>query len=283
MRNGYSAPYLDSNLLKLKQPKKLQELVMLRVVKMITWWMWVMDKSIGWDSRDWQWCISEGDTERDIWLPHGWRTSNILTEKHFRTTSSSFNKKKYQWNYNTWWELLCIKERFLVQRRGSQHLAWKMLRAVLPTLTYAYYTKVMSSSFPQKIIIRTLDCVRKLTVLTFIYKPKSITRPYCQVTSISSEIWSHIIHQWLYSPLLITGSFLRFLMLYTVCRNPWAEDQPVARPVPTHRTAQTHNKRKQISMHRVGFEPTISAFERAKTVHALDSAATLISKSVIQI
>jgi hypothetical protein len=29
-------------------------------------------------------------------------------------------------------------------------------------------------------------------------------------------------------------------------------------------------------MPRVGFEPTIPAFERAKTVHALDCAATVI-------
>jgi hypothetical protein len=31
-------------------------------------------------------------------------------------------------------------------------------------------------------------------------------------------------------------------------------------------------------MFRVGFEPTIPAFERAKTVHALDRAATGIGK-----
>jgi hypothetical protein len=33
-------------------------------------------------------------------------------------------------------------------------------------------------------------------------------------------------------------------------------------------------------MHWVGFEPTIPVFERAKTVHALDSAATVIGISV---
>jgi hypothetical protein len=36
------------------------------------------------------------------------------------------------------------------------------------------------------------------------------------------------------------------------------------------------NKRIQISMPRVGFEPTIPAFERAKTVHALDRTASVI-------
>jgi hypothetical protein len=57
-------------------------------------------------------------------------------------------------------------------------------------------------------------------------------------------------------------------------RTPWTGGQPVARPLPIHRTIQTQNKRTQTSMPGVGFEPTIPAFERAKTVHALDRAAT---------
>jgi hypothetical protein len=56
-------------------------------------------------------------------------------------------------------------------------------------------------------------------------------------------------------------------------RTPWTGNQPVARPLPTHRTTQTQNKRTQTSMPRVGFEPTTPAFERAKTVLALDRAA----------
>jgi hypothetical protein len=54
------------------------------------------------------------------------------------------------------------------------------------------------------------------------------------------------------------------------------EDQPVARPLPTHGTAQTQNKHTQTSMPQVGFEPTTPVFERAKTVHALDRVATVI-------
>jgi hypothetical protein len=53
-------------------------------------------------------------------------------------------------------------------------------------------------------------------------------------------------------------------------------DQPVARPLPTHRTTQTQNKRTQTSMPQVGFEPTIPVFEPTKTVHALARAATVI-------
>jgi hypothetical protein len=39
---------------------------------------------------------------------------------------------------------------------------------------------------------------------------------------------------------------------------------------------QTQNKHRQTSMPQVGFEFTIAAFERAKTVDALDRAATVI-------
>jgi hypothetical protein len=34
-------------------------------------------------------------------------------------------------------------------------------------------------------------------------------------------------------------------------------------------------------MPQVGFEPTIPAFERAKTVHALDRPANVIGKSIL--
>jgi hypothetical protein len=53
-------------------------------------------------------------------------------------------------------------------------------------------------------------------------------------------------------------------------------DGGIARPLYTQRRRQTHNKRTQASMPRVGFKPTIPTFERAKTVPALDSAATVV-------
>jgi hypothetical protein len=64
--------------------------------------------------------------------------------------------------------------------------------------------------------------------------------------------------------------------IYTVGRTPLTGNQPVARPLPTHRTAQSQNKRIQTSMYRVGFEPTIPEFERTKRVPAVDRAATVI-------
>jgi hypothetical protein len=47
---------------------------------------------------------------------------------------------------------------------------------------------------------------------------------------------------WPYSPLLGPGRFFTFLILYTVGRTPQTGDQPVIRPLPTHRTTQTQNK-----------------------------------------
>jgi hypothetical protein len=69
------------------------------------------------------------------------------------------------------------------------------------------------------------------------------------------------------------GRFFGFLILYTVGRTSWTGFQPVARPLPTHRTSQTQNKHRQTSMPRLRFEPTIPVFEREKT----DCAATVFA------
>jgi hypothetical protein len=57
-----------------------------------------------------------------------------------------------------------------------------------------------------------------------------------------------------------------FWILDTVGRTPWTGDEPVARPLPMYRTTQTQNKRTQTYMPWLRFEPTIPAFEWAKTV-----------------
>jgi hypothetical protein len=72
------------------------------------------------------------------------------------------------------------------------------------------------------------------------------------------------------------GPFFQFLNPYTVSKTPWTIDQYVARPVSTHRTIETENKHNQTTMTRVGFETKIPVFERTKTVHDLDRAATVI-------
>jgi hypothetical protein len=96
-------------------------------------------------------------------------------------------------------------------------------------------------------------------------------------TATSNESLSDyiLLVLWLYSP-CTPWSLFQFSNVYTVGRTPWTGDQLIARPLPTHRTTQTQNKRTQTSMPRVGFEPTIPVFERAKTVHALDQVVTVI-------
>jgi hypothetical protein len=73
----------------------------------------------------------------------------------------------------------------------------------------------------------------------------------------------------------------RFIM-YLIHRGwtPLTGDQPLTRPLTTHRTTQPQNKLTQTSMPQVGFEPTIPAFERAKTVHTLERAATAMGKCI---
>jgi hypothetical protein len=55
-------------------------------------------------------------------------------------------------------------------------------------------------------------------------------------------------------------------------------DQPLAMPLPIHRTTQKQNKRIHTSMSLVEIEPAIPVFELVKTVHVLDSAATVMSR-----
>jgi hypothetical protein len=50
---------------------------------------------------------------------------------------------------------------------------------------------------------------------------------------------------WLYSLLLGLDRFFSFMILHTVSRTSWSGDQAVARPLHTHRTTQTQNKRTQ--------------------------------------
>jgi hypothetical protein len=79
-------------------------------------------------------------------------------------------------------------------------------------------------------------------------------------------------------PFVVHWPPFEFLNVYTVGRIPRRTgEQPVARPLPIQRIKETQNKRTRTSMPRVEFEPTTPVFERAKTVHASDRAATMIS------
>jgi hypothetical protein len=74
---------------------------------------------------------------------------------------------------------------------------------------------------------------------------------------------------YLYSFLLDPGRFFSFFIFYIVGKTPWTGDQPVARPLPAHRTVRRQTKRTQTTMPQVGFESTIPVFGRVKTVSCL--------------
>jgi hypothetical protein len=84
------------------------------------------------------------------------------------------------------------------------------------------------------------------------------------------------IYLCLYSLSVGPWLLLQFLNPIHSRYDPWTGDQPVIRPIPTHGTTQTQNKPIQLSMPWVGFEPTIPAFKRVKTVHVFDRVATVM-------
>jgi hypothetical protein len=111
-----------------------------------------------------------------------------------------------------------------------------------------------------------LKCFREIaSMLLGAYLKRSHLFFYVEYSS-SKDTDRYFLYQWLYSPFVGPCPLFQFFHLYTVGRTPWEGDQPVARPLLAQRTTQTQNKRTQISMPGVGFEPTIPAFERAKTV-----------------
>jgi hypothetical protein len=81
--------------------------------------------------------------------------------------------------------------------------------------------------------------------------------------------------QWLLQPLQDPGLvFSSVIIFYTDDRTPWPSDRLVARSLPIHRKTQNKFTHRHPCLW-VGFETTIPASERAKTIHTLDRAATV--------
>jgi hypothetical protein len=72
-------------------------------------------------------------------------------------------------------------------------------------------------------------------------------------------------------PFVEPSPFISFLILYTVGRTPWTEDQPVARLY-----TEQHKKNKLTDIHASSGIWTHGPSVRAKTVHALHCAVTVI-------
>jgi hypothetical protein len=118
-----------------------------------------------------------------------------------------------------------------------------------------YYPHVVSQFFLSEIPLMTpkISGPQPTKVIQNVTKNLEIVNYYERLIismshSFVKEHVSNLIRPlllWLYSPLLGLGRVFSFLILYTEVRTPCTGDQPVARPLPTHRTTQTQNKRTQ--------------------------------------
>jgi hypothetical protein len=134
------------------------------------------------------------------------------------------------------------------------------------TFTTGMYTRIHNST-----IIITSIC------LLFLKNQKEGRALFITICRFPLSTW---IYSWVCKDnkkfCYVKWVYLKKPLFYTDDRAPWPSDQSVARPLPTHNTTHSQNKRRQTSMPWVGFELTIPVFERTKTVHALDRAATVI-------
>jgi hypothetical protein len=153
--------------------------------------------------------------------------------------------------------------RYAFSQSASLKYIWNIALPSKPGLP----SHLSPSDFPPKTLYVYLITPKHLTCLRLIFGP--------QDGGSNLHRTPPPLSLWLYNPLKL-GRYFSFLILYAVGRTPWTGDQPVARPLPIHRTTQAQNKCTRTCMTRVGFEPTTPVFKREKTVHALDCAATVI-------
>jgi hypothetical protein len=67
-----------------------------------------------------------------------------------------------------------------------------------------------------------------------------VTLPYTSLRTLRVNDYTTMILSIYSSTALVRlGRFYQFLNLYRVVRTPWTGDQPIARPLPTHRKTQT--------------------------------------------
>jgi hypothetical protein len=151
-----------------------------------------------------------------------------------------------QWPHGPKHELFCVGRIFRWQIRSPLG-AWLYLSIYLCIYLSIYLSICLSVSVCLSIYLSV-----SLSVCLSVCPPvRPPTGP-----SISGCLGLH-------SRLLDLGRLFSFLKFYTVGRTPWMADQPVARPIPIHRTSQTQNKwnskpRSQCSSGRRRFVPWTS-------------------------
>jgi hypothetical protein len=105
------------------------------------------------------------------------------------------------------------------------HLAWDRTRATAVG-SRRQTASAMARPLPtEDIFCNSSSCFICVTLISL----TSVSTNKCIQTL-------HIIHLWLHSPFLGPWPLFSFLIFYTIGMTPWTGDQPVARPLPTHRT-----------------------------------------------
>jgi hypothetical protein len=119
------------------------------------------------------------------------------------------------------------------------------------TLTYSNDEFLWSSSETSWTVVSPnthIRCISRSSVTNLVSVGKMFQS---LLTVIRRQIF---LFQWLFQP--IQGSGLLFssvINFFTDGRNPWTNNQAVARPLPKHRTTQTQNKRTHTSnIHALG-------------------------------
>jgi hypothetical protein len=205
------------------------------------------------------------------------RTSGIWMETHLSCSSTSGTWGLSGWDVNS-------RAIWLTQSRETElnskdfALLGPVVRRELSSACRLLLLLISCSAYswtPKMKAIRSTEtsaCLSELhsftTQKTTLFTGTSVRTPnpkFSFYLSVCLSIYLSI-YLWLYSPLSGLGRFVSFLIFYTVGRTHWTGHEPVARPLPAHRTTQTQNKHTQASVPRLGFEPTIPVFERAKTV-----------------
>jgi hypothetical protein len=126
----------------------------------------------------------------------------------------------------------------------------------------------MHSSLLELIVVTELEAAEAysslhLTRVKYSISSLSAVRKEIIIMGINSI---YFIHQWLYSPLLGPDIFFSFVIFfYADGRTPWTSDQPVSRPLPTHKATQTQNIRKHTNIHSLNgirtHDPSVRANE----------------------
>jgi hypothetical protein len=108
-------------------------------------------------------------------------------------------------------------------------------------------------------------------------KKLAVTPEFSSTVTIHSMIRIHpSIHPFIHGSTALCCALAAFQFLNPIQSVGLLGRGSARRRASTYRTTQTRNKRTQTSMPLMGFESTTTMFWRAKTVHALDRAATMI-------